>query len=248
MEQKFKIPTEFIDLPSKGLIYPLDNPLSSGVVEMSYMTARSEDILTNQNYIKNGTVLDKVIESLLVSKINLDDMIIGDKNALLIASRILGYGKDYAFTLTDGTEKVIDLTTLEDKELDIKELITERVNEFKYTLPYSENEVTYKLLTHGDEQKITKEIASYKKLFPEAASPELSTRMKYIITSINGEREVGTIREFIDKGMLAKDAKRLREEMKRVSPDVELIYKDSDEVEGIAIPITLNFFWPESTI
>jgi len=96
-QPKFTIPTEFIELPSLGLIYPEDNPLSSGKVEMKYMTSREEDILTNQNYIRQGIVLDKLIESLIVSKINIDDIIVGDKNALLIASRILGYGKDYAF-------------------------------------------------------------------------------------------------------------------------------------------------------
>ena len=94
---KPKFPTEIVDLPSKGLIYPKDNPLSSGQIEMKYMTAREEDILTNQNYISKGIVLDKLIESLIVSKVNINDIIIGDKNALLIASRILGYGKDYTF-------------------------------------------------------------------------------------------------------------------------------------------------------
>ena len=84
-EEKFKFPTETVDLPSKGLIYPKDSPLSSGKVEMKYMTAKEEDILTNQNYITKGIVLDKLIESLLVTKVNYNDLINGDKNALLIA-------------------------------------------------------------------------------------------------------------------------------------------------------------------
>ena len=96
-KSKFKFPTEIVDLPSKGLIYPKDNPLSSGKIEMKYMTAREEDILTNQNYISKGIVLDKLLESLIVSKVNYNDIIVGDKNALLIASRVLGYGKDYTF-------------------------------------------------------------------------------------------------------------------------------------------------------
>jgi hypothetical protein len=251
-EPKFKIPTEFIELPSKGLIYPEDNPLSSGVVEMKYMGAREEDILTNQNYIRQGIVLDKLIESLLISKVNIDDIIVGDKNALLIASRILGYGKDYTFKSfnSDGeyVDKTIDLTTLKDKELDEKDLVEERKNEFNYKLPISENLVTFKLLTHGDEKKIDKELEGLKKLFPQAPSPELSTRLKYLITSVNGERETGTIREFVDKGLLARDAKELRREIKRVSPDVELIYREEGEVEGTPIPINLNFFWPDATV
>ena len=82
-ESKFKFPTEVIDLPSKGLLYPKENPLSSGKVEMKYMTAREEDILTNQNYIKNGTVIDELLKSLIITKINYNDLVVGDKNAIM---------------------------------------------------------------------------------------------------------------------------------------------------------------------
>ena len=124
-KSKFKFPTEIVELPSKGLVYPKDNPLSSGKIEMKYMTAREEDILTNQNYISKGIVLDKLIESLIVSKINYNDIVVGDKNALLIASRVLGYGKDYSFKGYSKAEGIIkefkiDLTTLKDKNLSKK--------------------------------------------------------------------------------------------------------------------------------
>jgi hypothetical protein len=92
---EFNLPTEMVELPSKGLAYPEGHPLREGKVEVKYMTAKEEDILTNQSYIEKGTVLDKLLESVVVSKINIKDLIIGDKNALLIATRILGYGKDY---------------------------------------------------------------------------------------------------------------------------------------------------------
>jgi len=97
-DEKFKFPTEVVELPSKGLVYPEDNPLSSGKIEMKYMTAKEEDILTNQSYIEKGIVLDKLLQALIVSKINYNDLITGDKNAIMIAARILGYGKDYTFT------------------------------------------------------------------------------------------------------------------------------------------------------
>jgi len=251
-EQKFTIPTELVELPSRGLIYPEDHPLSSGVVEMKYMTAKEEDILTNQNYINGGTVFYKVIESLLVNKVELDDIIIGDFNALLIASRILGYGKDYIFKTTDGKgkiiEKTIDLTTLKDKILKEEDMIEIRVNEFKYELPFSKNTVTYKLLTNGDQKKIDKELEGLAKLFPNGTPPTSSTRLKFQITSINGDRTSGSIREFVDKGLLAKEAIALRNEMKRVSPDVELVYFEEGDVEGTPFPISLNFFWPESKL
>jgi hypothetical protein len=120
-ENKFKFPTEMVELPSKGLIYPKDNPLSSGTIEMKYMTAKEEDILTNQNYIKQGIVLEKLLKSLIVSKIDYDDLIVGDKNMVMVAARILGYGKDYSFKfkneLTGKEEEyTADLTELKDNE------------------------------------------------------------------------------------------------------------------------------------
>ena len=249
---KPKFPTEIVDLPSKGLIYPKDNPLSSGQIEMKYMTAREEDILTNQNYISKGIVLDKLIESLIVSKIDFNDIIVGDKNALLIASRILGYGKDYTFRAynsdTQGiADFTVDLTTLDDKNLDPADLKEEGVNEFEFVLPHGKNTITYKLLTHGDEKSIEREITGMKKIRPDS-NPEVSTRLKYIITSVDGDREKKTIREFVDNIMLARDSRSLREEIRRVSPDVELRYVGEGAEEGINIPINLNFFWPDSGV
>ena len=114
MNQEYKLPTETVELPSEGLLYPQDSPLSSGKVEMKYMTAKEEDILTNVNLIRNNTVLDKLLKSLLITKVELDDILVTDKNALLIAARILGYGKDYTVNfynpITEVYEKVaVDL-------------------------------------------------------------------------------------------------------------------------------------------
>jgi hypothetical protein len=247
---KFKFPTEVVELPSKGLIYPKDNPLSSGVIEMKYMTAKEEDILTNQNYISKGIVLDKLIESLIVSKVNINDIVIGDKNALLIASRVLGYGKDYTFRAYNSSNSQvedfeIDLTTLKDKILKKKDLIEEGINKFNYELPHSKTSITFKILTHGDEKKIEKEIQGLQKIKKDSV-PEISTRLKYIITSIEGDSEKKTIREFVDNYMLARDSRSLREEIKRISPDVDLTYIGEGAEEGINIPVNLSFFWPDA--
>ena len=93
----FNLPTETIELPSKGLLYPEGHPLSNGTIEIKYMTAKEEDILTNQNYIQNGTVLDKLLKSLIITEFDYNDLVIGDKNAVMIAARILGYGAEYKF-------------------------------------------------------------------------------------------------------------------------------------------------------
>lgn len=239
---EFKLPTETVKLPSKGLIYSSDNPLSSGEIEIKYMTAKEEDILTNQNYIANGTVLDKLLKSLIVTDINYNDLLIGDKNAIMVAARILGYGAEYSFNYK-GREEVVDLSALENKEID-ESLYTKGSNEFQFTLPTSGNEITFKLLTHGDEIKINQELEGLKKLNKEG-SPELTTRLKYMITSVNGDREAKTIREFVDKAFLARDTRAFREYITTLQPDVDLTFFPSNSTKPVSIPIGVSFFWPD---
>jgi hypothetical protein len=241
-ENKLNIPTEIVDLPSQGLIYPESSPLSNGKIEMKYMTAREEDILTNSNYIQKGTVLDELVKSLIVSKVNYDDLIIGDKNAILVASRILGYGKDYKFTW-GGEEYEIDLTTVDNNPLDTK-LFKKGINEFDFTLPSTNTPITFKLLTGNDEKKISAELEGLKKI-NKNSSAELSTRLKYIITSVNGDRESKSIREFVDNYLLARDSRALREYIKEVQPDVDLTFFPNGSNEKVSIPIGLSFFWPD---
>ena len=246
-EESFKFPTETIELPSKGLIYPEDNTLSSGKIEMKYMTAKEEDILSNQSYIQNGTVLDKLLKALIVTKCNYNDLIVGDKNAVMIAARVLGYGKDYKFEYK-GEEVEVDLSTLENKEFD-ENSITKGVNEFQYTLPNSGTEITYKLLSHKDEMAIEAEIKGLKKI-NKKADPMISTRMKQMILSVNGDSERKTVREFVDTYFLAMDARAFRKHIAGHQPDVNLLTQVelSDGGEDVEIPITVNFFWPDANI
>jgi hypothetical protein len=242
MDEKFKLPTETIELPSKGLLYPEDSELAKGTLEMKYMTAKEEDILTNQSYIKNGTVLDKLMKSLIVSKINFDDLLIGDKNAIMVSARILGYGSEYSFE-HNGETQTIDLSSLENKPLK-EELFKNRVNEFEFTLPHSKNSVTFKLLTHKDEQDISRELEGLKKINKDS-STELSTRLKYLITSVEGSREKKDIREFVENYFLAKDSRALREYIKEIQPDVDLTFFPDNGSDRISIPIGVSFFWPD---
>jgi len=243
MENKFSMPTEMVELPSKGLVYPETNPLSSGEVEMKYMTAREEDILTNQSYIQKGTVLDEVIKSLIVTpNVKYEDLVVGDKNALLVAARILGYGKDYTF-MYNNEEQVIDLTTIENKPL-LEHLFTKGVNEFEYTLPSTGVKITFKLLTGADEKAINAELEGLKKINKNNV-PELSTRLKYMITSVEGNTESKAIREFVDNHFLARDSRAFREYVREVQPDVDLTFFPEGSLTKIDIPIRLSFFWPD---
>ena len=250
-----QFPSEEVTLPSKGLLYPEGHPLRSGVIEMKYMTAKEEDILTNSNYINNGTVIDKLLKSLIISPINFDELLIGDKNAVLVASRILGYGQEYSFSYKnpntgDDEEVTVDLTEANDKELD-ESLIIEGRNEFEFTLPILKISVTFKLLTHGDELKIAQELKGLKKI-SKTNSAELTTRMKHLITSVNGDRDAKSIRQFVDGNFLARDARALRTYISEMMPDIDLTYDltfdDGASAEGVTIPIGPSFFWPESEL
>jgi hypothetical protein len=245
---EFKIPTETVALPSKGLLYPKESPLAKGEIEMRYMTARHEDILTNANYIRQGTVLDKLLKELIVTEIDYNELLVGDKNALLIAARILGYGKDYTISY-GGKEIVVDLTQLGEKQVDFS-LFKAGENEFSFSLPNSGNVITFKLLTHGDEQKIDAEIKGLQKINPNS-STDLTTRLKYMVTSINGDRDIKSVRDFVDNALLAPDARALRKYYASIQPDIDMkfIPQGEDYVgEGIDIPIGLNFFWPDAGV
>ena len=249
MSSKFNLPTETVELPSKGLLYPEDSPLNSGVVEMKYMTAKEEDILTNQNYINQGIVIDKLLESLIVDKsINYNDLLIGDKNAIMIAARILSYGSKYpVFYL--GKELEVDLTKVNNKPL-ISEFEKATKNEFEFQLPQSNNKVTFRILTAGDETAIEEEIKGLQKI-NKNASPEITTRLKYIITSVNDSRSIGDIRDFVDNYLLATDSRALRNEYGRIMPDIDLTFEYTNNDGGkerVGIPIGLDFFWPNERV
>ncbi len=240
---EFKIPTEEVELPSKGIVYPESNPLSNGKIELKYMTAKEEDILSNQSYIKKGIVIDKLLQSLITNKdVNYNDLIVGDKNALMVAARVLGYGKNYSFEY-DGDELEVDLSLIDPKPLD-ESLYTKGVNNFSYTLPSTDTPITFKILTHKDELSIQRELEGLKKV-SKNNPPEISTRLKYLITSVDGDTDPKSIREFVDKYMLAQDSRALRKHIRNFQPDIDLSFFPPESDKSSPIPINLNFFWPD---
>lgn len=240
MSTSFDFPTEEIELPSKGLLYPDSNPLSSGKVIMKYMTAKEEDILTNGSYIQKGIVLDKLLKSLIVSKINYNDLVIGDKNAIMVAARILGYGNEYSFTY-NGVEHTIDLSKCENKPFEHN---NKGVNEFEFIVPSNGTKIVYKILTHGDEQKIQADLEGFKKIDKDSSN-EISTRLKYMIVEVGGERDKSKIREYIDKHFLARDARAFRQHVKDTQPDVDLTFFPDGNTTRVNIPIGIRFFYPD---
>jgi len=211
------------------------------------MTAKEEDILTNQNYIRQGIVLDKLLQSLLVTKFDYNDLLIGDKDAIMMAARILGYGKDYTFSYL-GEDITVDLTSLTEKSLNESLIVKKGDNEFKYELPHSGNILTFKFLTQKDDKEIDKELEGLKKINKNDNS-EMTTRLKYMILSINGDYEKKTVREFVDTAFLARDAKAFREYYNKISPgiDTKVKYEFVEGVEeDVEIQFGTRFFWPDA--
>ena len=245
----YKFPTEMVELPSKGYFYYDGHPLSSGKVEVKYMPAKEEDILPSQNLIQQGTVIDKLLESLIVDKsIKLEDLLIGDKNAIMVAARILGYGKNYEFTY-DGEEHKVDLSTLNPIDLDFSKF-TKGKNEFNFKLPNSEREIVFKLLTQKDENEVDSELVARKKL-NKHQSTELTTRMKKMILSVDGNSDRTFINNFIDNEFLSIDSLAFRQYLAEITPDVDMnttvVNSAGEEIE-VTITVTLRFFWPSAGI
>ena len=260
----YKFPTEIVDLPSKGLVYSKDNALSSGKVEMKYMTAKEEDILTTQSYIKDGSVLDRLFQSLIISNgdgtpIKYVDITLGDKNAIMIAARILGYGKDYEVEIDDPTQpgtmqkEVIDLTQFESTEYDGSGQTELHKNEYEFELPQSKRKVTFQALTESKERKIKHQLEAQKKAsrkLNDKTDKQLTIRLKNTIVSVDGDTEQTTINHFVENELFAADSRALRTHINKVVPDVDLTYEfisdETGEGRDMLLPMGLGFFWPQS--
>ena len=252
-KKEYQFPTEEIDLPSKGQFYPQDNPLSSGKVDIKYMTAREEDILTSQNLIRKGLVIDRLLESVIATPgVKLDNMLIGDKNAIMLAARVLGYGPKYKISVNCPScreENTIDVDLAQIEPKDFK-LDGKKEEDMSFELPASKRKVTFKLLTHADEIAIAKELEALKKMQKggEHAAPEITTRLRYVITSIDNETDTQAIKGFVDNEFLSRDSRVFRNHLVDVVPDIDLSFNFTceacDHFERTGIPLTAEFFWP----
>lgn len=255
MEQG-KFPSEVIDLPSKGFFYNQDNPISTGRVEIKYMTAKEEDILTSRNLIQKGIVIDKLLESLIVTPIDYTELLIGDKNAIVYASRVLAYGKDYKVeiecpTCNKKSENNIDLSLLEHKTIDFNKF-NKGSDETEFILPQSKIKTTLKLLRSKDEKVIDETLKGMKKITAQTGTSfEMTTRLKHIITSINGVRDREKINKFVSEELLARDSLEIRSFMKSITPDLDTTFyftcTDCGFEKELDIPLNVEFFWPRGS-
>jgi hypothetical protein len=254
--RKNNFPTEIIELPSKGKLYPTGHPLAEGRVEMRYMTARDEDILLSQNLIRQGTVLDTLLKNLIVTPFAYEDLLNGDKDALLIAARALGLGKDYAVQLTDPEQlseepiKInIDVTKLQAKPLHPITEAANGVNEFEFELPASRRKLRFHLPTVAVEQAIEKENKASQRIQANRnIDNRLSDRLKHVIISIDGDASPAAIRNFVDAEFFAVDSRAFRQYIASLAPGIDFNYTYQHPQSGnqyqLEVKLGIDFFWP----
>ena len=250
-------PTEFVELPSRGKFYSTDHPLhGKEVVEMRYMTAKDEDILTSPALLKKGVAIDRLLQNLVVDKtINANNLLIGDKNAMLLAARVSAYGEEYSVNIkcascNEVAQHKFDLSVFQANQGILPEdnssvSLTDH-GTFVAELPKTKFSAEFRLLTGEDEAYLQQSSEKLKKYnLPEASATNL---LKRLVVSVNGVEVPSEISGFIEN-MPAQDARFLRACVQTVTPNIDM----SQEVEcsscgavtEMEVPFTSEFFWPK---
>lgn len=230
LDKRKSMPAEIFQLVSKGMVYSKDHPLRCGTIEMRYMTAYDEDILTNPSYLREGVVLDKLLEALIITPFDYSTIAKIDKNGLIIAARILSYGKDYPVVVKDpktgnDLNRIVDLNLLKNSDFNLN---SDDRGEFEYKLEDGTN-LKFKFLINGEEENLT-----------------ISQFLEHTITQINDSRKKEDIQDFIRYKFFAKDAKVFRKYINEQTPSVIMDYTFEGEDGSTFIagfPIGADLFW-----
>jgi hypothetical protein len=246
------IPTELVPLPSNGKVYSKNSTLyGRETVEIRPMTAREEDILTSRALLKKGTVVNELIKSCLVDKsINTPDLVAGDRNALMVAVRITGYGAEYNAEIECPscevkTQQSFNLAELPLKKLEIDPLI-EGQNLFEFVLPMTKKKVHFRFTTGKDEEELTVMQEKQKKLGLKSDST-VTSALQQAIVSIDGLEDRSKISNFI-RVMPARDSLALRNYIRQNEPGIimkqETVCPSCGHSEEVNMPLGVNFLWP----
>lgn len=250
----FRIPTEFVPLPSFGLVYPPNSPLHNvKEIELRYMTAADEDILTSRSLLRSGKAIDSVLQSCIVDKrIDAEQLISGDKNALVTFLRVSGYGPEYKVEIScpscgEESKHEFDLSQLEMKTLEI-EPVEHGENRFSFTLPTTGVEIEFKFLNSAEEKEISDAQDKLKRSTHSPIDRNVTTRLKNTIISVGGNSDPTFINQFVDT-LNVRDSRAIRKYMENNTPDLDMEQEFSCVHCGhrgeVDIPITVGFFWPD---
>jgi hypothetical protein len=252
----FVAPTEFVDLPSKGLGYNADHPMhGQDTIEIRYMTAKDEDILTSKTLLKKGVAIERFLDNILVNKkVKASSLLTGDRNAIIIAARISGYGAEYTTSVScpscgESSAHNFDLEKTNVHESTLDETIgltqTEEGN-FKTTMPLSKFEVEFKLLTGKDEIYLTQ--LATNKAKGKMQESMLTDHYKRMIVSVQGHADKTVVNQFVNN-LPTRDSRFLRTCYKLANPDVKVIDDFSCTACGfeqeLEVPFGADFFWPD---
>ena len=252
----FVAPTDFVELPSKGQGYPKGHPLDGqDTIEIRFMTAKEEDMLTSRTLLKKGVAIDRVIASLIVNKsIDAQSVLIGDRNAILIKARASAYGHMYKTSVTcpecgEACKRAFNLEEPKIYNGDEWEDYNVKQNEegnFVVTVPYSKMEVECRLLRGYEEHNIVKNMQDKKK-----AESLVTAQLKSFIVAVNGMSENPVIDYFVNN-VIAPDSRYLRNAMKAVTPDIRIV-KDFEcpscgHEQELEVPFGADFFWPDGGV
>lgn len=265
MGLNFVSPTEFVEIPSKGKFYPSGHPLHGAeAVEIRHMTAKEEDILSSKTLLKQGVAIDRFLESVLVDKrITTDQLLVGDKNALIIAARISGYGNEYNAAVgcpNCGSQNKCEVDLLEAREAyagsfdeSLEGAAPEGISGpnvsgfYHITLPVSKAVFEVRMMTGREERAFTKRVEQRKKKNQSEAM--LTDQFKTFTVSINGVGDLKQVYRFIDN-LPVRDSRFLRQAYTKISPALNLKHDfmctECGHEQEVEVPITAQFFWPDA--
>lgn len=245
----FVVPTEFVDLPSQGRFYAQGHPLhGKDSIEIKQMTAKEEDILTSRTLLKKGVALEKLIESIIVDKsIRPSSLLVGDRNAIIIAARVSGYGNDYTTTV-----QCPSCETKQQYEFDLNDAHVEHGNlsedlgitdygdgTIGCILPRTQAEIRARLLTGREEVALTNK---------RNTEGLVSKQLRSIVVSVNGDSSPQAI-NYLVENMPSRDSRHLRAIIRQATPDVDLTQQFSctncGHTQEMEVPLTADFFWPD---
>ena len=249
----FTVPRDYVILPSKGRVYPVESPLyNMEEIEVRHLTAADEDILTSRSLLRSGRAIDVLLDNVILNKsIKAEELVSGDKNAIMTFLRITGYGPEYGVELTcpgcgEDIKSEFDLTQLNMNMLDVAP-VGEGLNRFEFKMP-SGVIVHFKLLTSKEEKVISDEQDRIKKMTNSPLDHNITTRLQHQIISVDGNEDKTYIQNFINV-MNVRDSRAFRKYFDSIEPDVIMKQDFNCPLCGhrgeVDIPITVDFFWPD---
>ena len=249
----FVVPTEFVELPSKGRYYPPGHPLhNQEVIEVKQMTAKEEDILTSRSLLKQGVAIDRVLQSIVMDpRIDVSSLLVGDRNAIVISCRVSGYGSEYTTKIACPACEAKNEYTFDLNEAAVTNSILEGVTQnddgtFNTVLPKSNLSIDFRLLTGRDEKFLAQGQTTKNK---NKADRMITSQLRGIIVSAN-DNDTPEALNYVASNLPSMDLKYLREVYKNVQPNIDLTQhyqcEECDYEVDMEVPLTADFFWPNS--